>query len=62
MKNVRKDNFQKHYNESFPQVASKRSNVASLDLDYELNKSSDPLAKNDNNFTDMLKASITKLK
>ena len=36
--------------------------VASSDLDFELNRSSDPLAKSGYKFVDILKASITKLK
>ena len=40
----------------------KRCYVASSDLDFELNRSSDPLAKSGYKFVDILKASITKLK
>ena len=54
-------NVQIYYSESFPPVAAKRRNVAYLDLDFELNKSSGPLAKNSNKFIDTLNASITKL-
>ena len=50
------------YSESFPLVASKRYYVASSELDFELNRSSDPLAKSCYKFVDILKASITKLK
>ena len=46
LKNVRKHLVQKYYTESLPSVASKRCNVASL----ELNSSSDPLTKNGNLF------------
>ena len=59
LKNVRKQHVQKYYSESFPRVASKTRNVAFLDIDFELNKSSNPLAKNGNKFIDILKASIT---
>ena len=46
--------------ESFPPVASKRCYAS--DLDFELNRSSDPLAKSGYKFVGILKASITKLK
>ena len=39
-----------------------RCYVASSDLDFELNRSSDPLAKSRYKFIDTLKAAITKLK
>ena len=42
-------------------VSSKGCYVVSLDLDFELNRSADPLAKSSNKFVDILKASITKL-
>ena len=35
----------KYYSDPFPPVTSKRYYAASLDLDFELNRSSDPLAK-----------------
>ena len=40
----------------------KRCYVASLDLNFELNGSSDPLAKNGIKLADILKASVTNLK
>ena len=57
LKNVRKHHVHKYYSESFRLAASKKCNVASLDLDFELNKSSGPLAKNGKKFADTLKAS-----
>ena len=46
----------------FPPVASKRCYVTSSDLNFELNRSPDPLAKSGYKLFDILKASITKLK
>ena len=62
MKSASKHRVIKYYSESFSPVAFKRCYVASLDLDFELNRSSDPLAKSCYKFVDILKASITKLK
>ena len=50
------------YSKLFPLVASKRCYVASSDLDFELNISSDPLSKSGYKFVDILRASVTKLK
>ena len=46
----------------FHQLLLKDINVASSDLDFELNRNSDPLAKSGYKFIDILKASIPKLK
>ena len=48
------------YSGSFPPVVCKRCYVASSDLVFELNRSSDQLAKSVYKFVDILKASITK--
>ena len=61
LKSFSKHNGKKYYGESFPPVARKRCYVASLDLDFELNRSPDPLAKSGYKFIDILKALITKL-
>ena len=45
LKSFSKHNGEKYYSESFPPVASKRCYVACSDLDFELNRSLDPLAK-----------------
>ena len=57
LKSFSKHNGKKYYRESFSQVASGRCYVASSGLDFELNRSSDPLAKNGYKFVDILKAS-----
>ena len=62
LKSVSKHRVIKCKSNAFSQVAFKRYYVASLDLDFELSRSSDPLAKNGNKLADILKASITKLK
>ena len=45
LKSVSKHRVIKQYMESFSPVALKRYYVASLDLDFELNRTSDPLPK-----------------
>ena len=63
LKSFSNHNGQKYYSESFPPVTSERlCYVASSDLDFELNRSKDPLAQSGYKFVDILKASITKLK
>ena len=52
----------KYYSESFSPVAFKRCYVASLDVDFDLKRSSNPLAENGVKLAGILKASITKLK
>ena len=55
----------KKYSESFSSVVFKRCYVASSDLDFQLNRSSDPFPKRPLNgikLADILKGSITKLK
>ena len=52
----------KYHSESFAPVASERCYVVSSDLDFELNRTSDPLAKSGYKFVDILKASKAKLK
>ena len=56
MKSASKHRVIRYYSESFCPVAFKRCHVASLDLDSELNRSSDPLAKNGIKLADILKA------
>ena len=46
----------------FHHLLLKDVTVASLDLDFELNRSSDPLAKSGYKIVDILQAWITKLK
>ena len=62
MKSTSKYGVIKYYSESFFPFAFKRFYVASLDVDFELNRSSDPLTTNGIKLVDILKASITKLK
>ena len=62
LKSFSKHIGQEYYSESFPPIASRRCYVVSSDLDFELNTSSDPLAKSGYKFVDILKASTTKLK
>ena len=45
LKSVSEHRVIKYYSESFSPVAFKRGDVASLDLDFELNRSSDALPK-----------------
>ena len=61
LKSFSKHNGYKYHSESFPPVASKRCYLASSDLDFELNRSLDSLAKSSYKFVDILTASITKL-
>ena len=61
LKSFGKRNGKKYYSESFPPVVSKKCYVASWELDFELNRSSDRLAKSGYKFIDILKVSITKL-
>ena len=62
LKSFSKHNGSKYYRESFPPVVSKRCYVAFSDLDFEVNRNSDPIAKSGYKFVDILNASITKLK
>ena len=62
LKSFSKHIGQKYYSESFPQVSSKRCYVASSDLDFELNRSSNPLAKRGYKFVEILNISMAKLK
>ena len=65
LKSVSKHRVIKKYSESFSSVAFKRCYVASSDLDFDLNRSSDSFSKRPYNgikLADILKGSITKLK
>ena len=65
LKSVRKHVIRKYYSESLPQLILKFVTPhlwISILIDFELNKSSDPLAKNGNKFIETSKASMTKLK
>ena len=54
--------FRLHFSDhQFPPVASKKCYVVSSDLDFELSRISDPLAKSGYKFVNILKAPITKL-